>query len=188
MGGAIEMYRRSVEEFGQRVMAVGDGDWARSTPCADWDVRALVRHLVYEELWAPPLLEGQTIADVGDRFEGDILGAEPHSAWKEAAAAALAAVEPAGVVGRTVHLSFGDFSGADYLGQLTADHVIHAWDLARAIGAEEHLPPDLVEFVHAFMAPQVDAWRSAGVFADPVPVPADTDLQTQLLALTGRTP
>src|SRR5205807_9381556 len=58
MAGAIEMYRRSVEGFGQRAMAIGDGDWDRPTPCADWTVRDLVRHLVYEELWTPPLLEG----------------------------------------------------------------------------------------------------------------------------------
>ncbi|HEV7864926.1 MAG TPA: maleylpyruvate isomerase family mycothiol-dependent enzyme, partial [Acidimicrobiia bacterium] len=106
MGGAIEMYRRSVEDFGQRVMAIGAGDWDRPTPCADWTVRALVRHLVYEELWTPPLLEGQTLADVGDRFEGDILGADPQVAWKEAAAAALSPASPE-VLTRTVHLSFG---------------------------------------------------------------------------------
>jgi uncharacterized protein (TIGR03086 family) len=187
MGGAIEMYRRSVETFGQRVMAVGDGDWGRPTPCSDWTVRDLVQHLVYEELWAPPLLEGQTIADVGDRYEGDILGSDPQAAWKEAAAAALAAGD-ADVLGRTVHLSFGDFSGKEYLGQVTADHVIHAWDLARAIGADERLDPALVEFVHAFMAPQVDQWRAAGVFGPNVEVPPDADLQSQLLAITGRTP
>jgi uncharacterized protein (TIGR03086 family) len=187
MGEAIEMYRRSVEDFGQRVMAVGPGDWDRPTPCHDWTVRALVRHLVYEEVWAPPLLEGQTIADVGDRFEGDILGADPQVAWKEAAAAALAAASP-DVLGRTVHLSFGDVPGEGYLGQLTADHVIHAWDLARATGGDERLDPDLVEHVYDVMAPQIEPARAAGVFGPAVEVPPDADLQSKLLALTGRTP
>ena len=36
MSGAIEMYRRSVEDFGQRVMAIGPDDWARPTPCREW--------------------------------------------------------------------------------------------------------------------------------------------------------
>jgi uncharacterized protein (TIGR03086 family) len=188
MGGAIEMYRRSVEEFGQRVMAVGPGDWDRPTPCSDWTVRDLVRHLVYEELWVPSLLEGQTVADVGDRYEGDILGADPQAAWKESAAAALAAGGSPDVLGRTVHLSFGDCPGQEYLAQLTADHVIHAWDLARGTGGDDRLDPELVEFVHAFMAPQVDQWRAAGVFASAVDVPDDADLQAKLLAITGRTP
>jgi uncharacterized protein (TIGR03086 family) len=181
------MYRRSIEEFGQRVMAIGAADWSRPTPCSDWSVRDLVRHLVYEELWAPPLLAGATVAEIGDRFEGDLLGDDPQVAWKEAAAAASAAGSEE-VLDRIVHLSFGDFPGQEYLGQLTADHVIHAWDLARGIGAQERLDPELVEFVHAFMAPQVDQWRAAGVFAAAVPVPGDADLQSKLLAATGRTP
>jgi uncharacterized protein (TIGR03086 family) len=187
MAGAIEMYRRSVEEFGQRVMAVGVGDLSRPTPCTDWTVRDLIRHLVYEELWAPPLLAGATIADVGDRFEGDILGDDPQVAWKEAAAHALAAASP-GVLRRTVHLSFGDFPGQEYLGQLTADHAIHAWDLARGINADERLDPELVRFVYEFMAPQAEQWANAGVFAPPVDVPADADVQSKLLAMSGRTP
>lgn len=187
MDGAIDMYRRSIEEFGQRVMAIGAADWSRPTPCSEWSVRDLVRHLVYEELWAPPLLAGATVAEIGDRFEGDILGDDPQAAWKEAAAAASAA-GTSEVLDRTVHLSFGDFPGREYLGQLTADHVIHAWDLARGIGAHERLDPKLVEFVDAFMAPQVDQWRDAGVFAAAVPVSGDADLQAKLLAATGRTP
>ena len=185
MAGTIEMFRRSVEEFGRRVTAVNDEDLGRPTPCTEWDVRALLHHLVYEELWAPPLLRGATMAEIGDRFEGDILGSEYHSAWKEAAAGALDAAT-AEVLDRTVHLSFGDFPGGDYLGQLTADHVIHAWDLARALGADETLPPDLVTHVYDFLAPQADQWQAAGVFAAPVEVPADADPLTKLLALTGR--
>ena len=187
MAGAIEMYRRSVEGFGQRVMAIGPDDWARPTPCSDWTVRDLVQHLVYEEVWAPPLLEGQPIAEVGDRFEGDILGADPPAAWKEAAAAALAAASD-DVLDRTVHLSFGDVPGREYLGQLTADHLIHACDLSRGIGGDERLDPELVEFVTGFLAPQVDQWAAAGVFAPAVSVPEDADPQSKLLALTGRTP
>jgi uncharacterized protein (TIGR03086 family) len=181
------MYRRSVEGFGQRVMTVGPDDWDRPTPCSDWSVRDLVQHLVSEELWAPPLFEGRTIAEVGDRFEGDILGSDPQAAWKEAAAAAIDAASP-DVLDRTVHLSFGDVPGREYIGQLTADHVIHAWDLARGTGGEDRLDPELVEFVHGFLAPQVDQWRAAGVFGPAVDVPADADLQTKLLAVTGRRP
>jgi uncharacterized protein (TIGR03086 family) len=187
MGAAIEMYRRSVEEFGRRVTAIGEGDWNRPTPCTDWTVRDLVRHLVYEELWTPPLLEGQTIADIGDRFEGDILGSDPQVAWKEGAAAAVAVASP-DMLGRTVHLSFGDVPGEEYLGQLTADHAIHAWDLARATGGDDRLAPDLVQHVYDVMAPQIEPARAAGVFGPEVEVPADADLQSKLLALTGRTP
>jgi uncharacterized protein (TIGR03086 family) len=187
MAETIELYRRAVEGFGQRVMAVGPEDWSRPTPCSDWTVRDLVRHLVYEELWAPPLLAGQTIAEIGDRFEGDILAADPQAAWKEAAAASVEAATPDRLAA-TVHLSFGDFPGEIYLGQLIADHVIHAWDLARGIAGDDRLDAELVSHVYDFMAPQVEQWAAAGVFAPPVDIPADADLQSKLLAMTGRRP
>ena len=94
----------------------------------------LVHHVVEEQRWAPPLFAGATIAEVGDRFAGDLLGADPVATLDEASRAALAAAEAPGALDRTVHLSFGDVDAAEYAMQLAADHLIHAWDLAVALG------------------------------------------------------
>src|SRR5207244_3476995 len=51
-----ELHRRNLERFGQYVHAVRNDQWQGSTPCAEWDVRALVHHLVSESMWMPPLL------------------------------------------------------------------------------------------------------------------------------------
>ena len=104
----IEAYRRSLTGFAETVRQVGPDQWERPTPCTEWTVRALVNHVVSEELWSVPLLAGSTIADVGDRFDGDLLGNDPVAATEDAVKQADAAVGEAGVVGRTVHLSFGD--------------------------------------------------------------------------------
>src|SRR5512142_3482592 len=72
------MFRGAVEEFGARVRQIGDHQWQAATPDEDWSVRDLVNHVVGEDLWAPPLLAGSTITEVGERFDGDVLGAEPH--------------------------------------------------------------------------------------------------------------
>ena len=48
-----------------------------ATPCTEWDVRALVNHVLGEIRWAVPLFAGSTIAEVGDRFDGDLLGDDP---------------------------------------------------------------------------------------------------------------
>ena len=181
-----DLYRRAVDEFGKRVHAVGDDQWHDSTPCTDWDVHTLVNHLVYEDKWVTPLLEEKTIAEVGDAFEGDLLGADPKKAWEQAAQESLSAVEQEGVDERTVHLSFGDFSGRDYISQVLTDHVIHSWDLARGIGADDKLDPELVDFAYEFLKPQAEAWRSAGAFGDEVKVEEGADRQTELLAMTGR--
>jgi len=183
----VELYGRAVAQFGTHVAAVGDR-WRAPTPNTEWDVRALVNHVLGENLWAPPLLDGLTIAEVGDRFDGDLLGDEPARTWEVAEANSMVAVGADGALDRTVHVSFGDILGRVYVSQLVCDHLIHGWDLARAIGADETLDTELVDFTYAFLAPQVDGWRNAGVFGPRVELPAGADRQWELLAITGRDP
>ncbi|MDT7649790.1 MAG: hypothetical protein QOI36_1196, partial [Pseudonocardiales bacterium] len=86
-----EIYARCSAEFGAQVHAV-DGRWDAPTPLPGWTVRDLVRHLVEEELWAPPLFAGSTIEEIGSPFEGDLLGDDPLGTFDIAAARALGAV------------------------------------------------------------------------------------------------
>ena len=188
MDDLVDLHRRGNDEFGRRVHAVRADQWSLPTPCADWDVRALVHHLVYESLWAPPLFDGATMADVGDRFEGDILGDDPVAAFDEAAAAAHQAVAAPGALDRTVHLSFGDVPGSEYATQLIFDLAVHAWDLGRAIGFDGHLDTALVDCSLAWLRPNIELLKSSGLFADPVEVGADAPPEDQLVALTGREP
>jgi len=183
---AAELLRRAIEEFDARVRRIGAGQWDAATVNTEWSVRDLVNHLVYEDLWAPPLFAGSTIAEVGDRFEGDVLGDDPQQAWAAASGRTAAAVGTDGVLDRTVHLSFGDVPGAEYAMQLFADHLVHAWDLARAIGADERLDAGLVQACATWFADREDAYRGAGAIAARPPVPDDADEQTLLLASFGR--
>ncbi|HEU5111616.1 MAG TPA: TIGR03086 family metal-binding protein, partial [Micromonosporaceae bacterium] len=132
----LDLYGRSLDEFVARVRAVDDTLWSAPTPCAGWDVRQLVNHVVYEDRWTVPLFAGRTIAEIGDRFEGDLLGADPAATAADAAAEARAAVAEPGALERTVHLSFGPTPAAEYATQLLADHLVHAWDVAVAVGAD----------------------------------------------------
>jgi len=181
-----EMFAAAVAEFGSRVQQIGDHQWAVATPNEGWSVRDLVNHLVGEDRWAPPLLAGSSIAEIGDRFDGDLLGTAPKRAWAAASDEAVQAVEADGAMSRTVHLSFGDFPGSEYALQLFADHLIHAWDLARAIGADERLDTDLVAACATWFGAVEDAYRSAGAIAARPPVPGDAGAQTVLLARFGR--
>ena len=70
--------------------------------------------------------------------------------------------------------------------QLVADHLIHAWDLARAIGADEHLDEKLVTSCAGWFEAVEEAYRSAGAIAERPPVPGHADAQTLLLARFGR--
>lgn len=181
-----DRFRRATEEFDARVRQTSDDQWDLPTPCTEWNVHDLVNHLVNEDRWVKPLFDGKTIAEVGDAFDGDLLGDEPQKAWSDARAEAVAAVSAEDAMDRIVHLSYGDTPGREYTMQLLVDHVIHAWDLARAIGAEETLDPDLVKLCYEMMAPQEEMLRRSGVYGDRVEVPDDAPLQTKLLALVGR--
>ncbi|HEX6675041.1 MAG TPA: TIGR03086 family metal-binding protein [Actinomycetes bacterium] len=185
MGNEVaELYRQGIESFGARVHAVGDDQWHLPTPCTDWDVRALVNHLVYEMRWAKPLFEGATIEEVGDRFEGDLLGDDPRGAWDDAAKAAAAAA-PADME-RLVHLSFGDVPGSEYAMQLHADLLVHGWDLARAIGGDEQLDLEQVRACSAWFREREEYYRAGGAVGPRPQLPAGADAQAELLAAFGR--
>src|SRR6266571_40140 len=121
------LYNEGSDVFGKAVHSIREDQWGLPTPCTEWDVRALVKHLVYELLWVPPLLEGQTIAVVGDRFEGDVLSDDPVGAWDKAAAGARAAVASLDSLQSVTHLSFGAFPAEEYLKQILFDLHIHSW-------------------------------------------------------------
>jgi uncharacterized protein (TIGR03086 family) len=181
-----ELYQRAVGEFGARVHAVGDDQWHLPTPCTEWDVRTLVNHLVYEMRWSVPLFAGRTIAEVGDRFEGDLLGDDPSGVWDDAAGEAVTAIRTDGVLERTVHLSFGDVPGQEYAQQLHADLLIHGWDLARATGGDEALDPDLVQACAIWFKEREELYRGSGAVGPRAELPAGADAQTELLAAFGR--
>lgn len=184
----VELYRRAVVGFTDRVRQVGPEQWGAPTPCAQWDVRALVNHVVYEQRWAVPLFEGATIAQVGDRFEGDVLGDDPVATATEAGHASIDVVAVAGALDQTVHLSFGDTPGSEYLAQLLADHLVHAWDLAVAVGADPHLDAEAVHACAAWYAGREQMYRAGGAVGPRIDVPAERGEQAVLIGAFGRDP
>jgi uncharacterized protein (TIGR03086 family) len=181
------VYRRSVESWTRRVEGVGPDQWTAPTPCTDWDARTLVNHVVGEDLWTEPLVRGATIEEVGDRFDGDLLGADPRGSAREAAASATGAVGETLPGGGTVHLSYGEEQLAEYVAQLAADHLIHGWDLAAATGGDTTLEGDLVDAVAAWFSEREEMYRQGGVIGPRVDH-APGDAQSQLLAHFGRDP
>jgi uncharacterized protein (TIGR03086 family) len=182
----LEQHGRAMEEFDGRIRLVGDDQWQLPTPCTEWDVRELVNHLVVEQLWAPHLLTGATLEEVGHRFEGDQLGADPIGTWEESSRAARAAFAAPSALEGTVHTTMGEIPALEYTRQMTIDLAIHAWDLARAIGVDDELDEELVEDLHEIWEPRTELLAGSGVFAPPVAVPADADTQTRLLGVLGR--
>lgn len=183
----LDRHGEALDLFTDRVHAVSADQWAAPTPCAEWSVRDLVNHLAAEQLWVPPLVsEGRTMAEVGDAFDGDVLGDDPVAVWDRAAAAARAAFAERGALKRQVGLSYGSTGAGAYCAQMVLDAVVHTWDLSRAIGVNERLPGPLADFALAEVEPYADDLASSGLFDTPLEPPPDADAQTRLLAMLGR--
>jgi uncharacterized protein (TIGR03086 family) len=178
--------RESAERFSALAAGVADDQWASPTPDADWDVRALVAHVAAEQLWAPPLLAGRTIEDVGDEIPTDPLGDFPAASLDDARAGMEAAIVDLDL-DATVHLSFGDVPAQEYLMQLFADHLVHGWDLARATGQDEALDAELVEACARWFDEREDMYRGGGVIAAAVATDGH-DPGATLLGRFGRNP
>ena len=180
----VTLHRRAVEEWLATVEAVGIDDWDNPTPCTDWTVRDLVNHVVWEEEWMVPLLEGSTVAEVGDRLDGDRLGSDPIASARASSAAALAACDSLLPDNPTVHLSYGDAEAQEYATQVAADHLIHSWDLARATAQDDTLDPELVAAVAEWFPHHEDLYRSVGIIAERGELTGEP--QHDLLARFGR--
>ena len=185
----VQLHGRCGQRFAALVTGVGPGQWHDSTPCSEWDVRTLVHHLLYEQYWVPPLFEGLGIEQVGDRFEGDLMG-DDASAWPGLLASSIeqahAAVAQPGALDRTVHLSFGDVPGREYAIQLIADLAIHGWDLAQATGQDATLDPDTVALLLAWTEANVELLAGSGMFGVRIDAVFGAPDDVRLLGLLGR--
>lgn len=181
----IPALETALAEFDSRVRRVPD--WAAPTPCTEWSVRDLVNHVTSEHLWAPYLLRGATLPEVGDRFTGDVLGDDPIATWTTASTTSREAFHEHRALPGHVHTTGGPITATEYAWQMIFDLTIHSWDLAKAADLDDTLDPDLVTTVHDELGKYFPVWYGA-ILASPVPVPDDASPQDRLIAATGRQP
>ena len=184
---ATELILNALADFGSRVRAVPAGRWDAPTPCREWTVRDLVNHLVGEHLWAAHLLRGETPDEVGDRYDGDLVGEDPVAAWASAEESSMAAWKALDSLDQPVSVSAGQTSAGAYAEEMLLDLVVHGWDLARGAGQDEAMDRAAVAHVLDFASANADSWKDAGIFAPPIEI-TSTDPQDRLLALLGRDP
>jgi uncharacterized protein (TIGR03086 family) len=163
----------------------GPGDLDAATPCASWDVRALVSHFVGTARWWAALVGGQDAAADADYAAGDAV-----AAYEESSRLAVAAFAVEGALDKTVLLPFGEFPGAVLRDLAATEQFIHGWDLARAIGYPAALDPELASWLlsrarlvitEAYRGPDGQA-----LFGPVVEAPAGACPADQLAAFLGR--
>lgn len=184
----LDVLRRANEGFAQRLALVGPDQWTAPTPCTEWDVRALVNHVVGANRRYTMLLDGAIAAEVDATRTADHLGDEPVASFVATAAELNAALREPGAMVRTAHHPAGERTGAQLIEMRVLDVAVHTWDLARAIGADECLDPDVIAFA-LNLQDTFAAGRERGAFAPPPgETPAAFEVQARLLHLSGRRP
>ncbi|HWO61713.1 MAG TPA: TIGR03086 family metal-binding protein [Umezawaea sp.] len=184
MTSAAEEHRTVAAVFTDRVRGVAPGGWDSPAPCEGWVARDVVRHLVE---WFPAFLKSG--ADV-DLPAGPPVDEDPVAAWtvhSDGVQALLDDPATADQVLKNPHIGEVPLDRAVDM-FYTSDVFLHTWDLARATGQDERLDPERCERLLNGMVAMDEALRSSGHYGPKVEVAEDADVQTRLVAFSGRQP
>ncbi|GAB3911197.1 TIGR03086 family metal-binding protein [Kibdelosporangium lantanae] len=176
----FEDLRRALAVMDELIAGIRDDQWSAPTPCTEWDVRDLVRHLAAGNRAITAMLRGEPMP--GQQPAGD----DPRAEFQETTAVLLAVAREPGALDTVAEGPLGKATGAERVQWRLADLVTHTWDLARATGQPLELPDDLVERVLAFAREKLPAQARGGRFGEPLPVSDDASAIDRLVAFSGR--
>ena len=187
----VELDAQAVRESVRLVAKVTKPDLARPTPCADWTLHGLLTHMTTQHY-------GFAAAAAGDgdpaQWRSRPLGDDPVAAYRAAADHVLDAFGKDGVLDREFPLP--EFKrGLMYPARQAirfhfVDYVVHAWDVAKALGETVNFDATLLDAAHsvARAVPGGEARTEPGAaFAPRVAWSGDARLD-QIVALLGREP
>jgi uncharacterized protein (TIGR03086 family) len=169
--------------FGESVRAA-HGKWDCRSPCEAWDASGVLEHVIgfHDVLLLRPL-----------GLKPDRPHADPQMRWE----LTYGALEQAFVPGRRLFERVVDvpqlhdnpatrLDARAMLPGLTRDVLVHTWDLARAVGADDRLDARWCEHFYAALPSDPGALSASGMFDAPVAVGDRIDVQSKLLARLGR--
>jgi uncharacterized protein (TIGR03086 family) len=160
--------------------AIPDDRWDAPTPCTQWSVRDVVKHLVEGLDYFATTVSGTAgaLPDALPDAQPDALPA----AYDDVTSRCLAAFAAPGALAAAHPFPGGRETGRVIATISLSEAVVHGWDLATAVGVAYEPNPAAVATLTSFAAgPKVE-----GLYADPVPVPAGAPPFVALLAGLGR--
>lgn len=172
MHGISDVWGMAADKWDEVMAQVGDADWDKSTPCDGWTVRELVDHAMY---W-----QGNGGSAFGAEVaEGGWASLRTNLQTKLA--------DPASMEG--VAAEFGGAPKPAVAGLITADLLVHSWDLATAIGADTTLPEVAAEStLMGLQRLPEEMLRNERMFGPAIEVGDDASAQDRLIGFVGRQP
>jgi uncharacterized protein (TIGR03086 family) len=188
---SFELLDRAASEFDKRLRLVTVAQRTLPTPCGEFNVRDLVAHQIQGMRRYILLLEGATLEGTEEGEGGGIGSDDWVGVFHRDYQTMRDAFDAPGALERSVtHPMMGDIPATMLFDMRITELAVHGWDLARAIGADETLDPDVVAALLAFCEPLAATLPSTGAFGSGPSggVPDSALAQTRLLDLLGRRP
>jgi uncharacterized protein (TIGR03086 family) len=170
------------------VANVDASQFGLATPCTDWDVRALVNHLI---LWTSHSLAARARGEsVSQELLDRDFAAEPDfaAAYREQLDRALAAWSDPAVWRGTLDVMGTATPAADVADLNLAEMVLHGWDLGVATGQRYTVSDTAAAAALDAVAANAELFRQYKGFAEPVELAPGAPVLDQVLALSGRDP
>lgn len=170
---------------------IADADLSRTTPCAGWDLRALLAHMTVQHRGFAAAAEGHG-ADPAVWLPA-LDEADPVKAHTEAATAVIAAFSADDVLDRDFVLPE---LGRTVPGRLAVsfhlvDYVVHGWDVARTLSLPYEPREDVLDLtlpIARAVPNGAERLRAGAAFAPGLPVPSGAAALDEILLLLGRDP
>jgi uncharacterized protein (TIGR03086 family) len=171
---------------GDLIAGVRNDQWELSTPCPEYDVRALTDHIIG---WIQVFDAGCH----GRVFEGDAstfaAGADPAEEFRSAADSLVAGWDMYGF-DRQVRITSGEMPAEFVFNMTVMEYLVHGWDLAVATGQEvpftEEESTDVLERAEGTLPPE---YRGDDMpFGEIVVIDSHEPATSRLAAFLGRVP
>jgi uncharacterized protein (TIGR03086 family) len=179
----ISALERSYDQLGKLVATLALDQMALATPCPEWDVRAMLNH-IFGTGWTFTFVNQDQTEGEG---AGDNVGDDPVSALAQLSTANVASWRRPGALGGDRVYPFGAFPAEAALMINIGEIALHAWDLARAIGQDAIIDPEVATAVYEFYRQiPIAEYRAQGEFGPEISVPESAAVQDRLLGYLGR--
>ncbi len=153
-----------------------------ATPCAEWDVRALINHVVGGNLRFAALVAGEPGPGSGD----DLLGGDLLASFRDSFGRLCEVFDRPGFLEQAFPTPLGEGPGTLLVEMRVVELTIHAWDVAAATRRPRDLDPELISFADSVLRSRPIPRGVKGPFAPARPSPAGATAADRLAAFAGR--
>jgi uncharacterized protein (TIGR03086 family) len=180
----VHLITTAIDRTGRIAFGIEPDRMTDPTPCADWDVGAVLNHVVGGMRIFAALVAGEPAPGA---HEADWLGDDPAGAWAVAATADALAWRRPGALDGTIELSLGSLPVALAAWIHLSELVVHGIDLAVATDQLDLIDQTMAaRLLAAMRVMNFEAFRVPASFGAALEAPAAATPHEELMAFLGR--